>query len=110
MALLDIQLTPALTDFKGPTISICYRRISVIANIENKEKHFKRLKNSFCYRWISVTGGSIIAGFICSLEVTIKCVIWGISIRNEGVVFRPDVAFLNFVLINKYKWSHFRDG
>ena len=29
-----IQLTPAQTDFKGSTISICYRRISVIANIE----------------------------------------------------------------------------
>ena len=45
----EIQLTPALTDFKGPTIFICYRRISVIANIEIKEKLFKGLKNSFCY-------------------------------------------------------------
>ena len=36
-----LQLTPALTDFKGPAICICYRRISVIVNIENMEKHFK---------------------------------------------------------------------
>ena len=36
-----LQLTPGLTDFKGPTIFICYRRISVIANIENKEPLFK---------------------------------------------------------------------
>ena len=27
-----VQLTPALTDFKGPTIFLCYRRISVIVN------------------------------------------------------------------------------
>ena len=56
-------LTPALTNFKGPTIFIYYRRISIIANIENKEKPFKGLKNSFCYRRISLTGGSVIAGF-----------------------------------------------
>ena len=47
---LDVQLTPALTDFKGLIIYICYRRISVIAIIENKEKLFKELKNSFCYK------------------------------------------------------------
>ena len=41
----DIELTPALTDFKGPTIFICYRRISVIANIEIKEKFFKGLSS-----------------------------------------------------------------
>ena len=28
----DIQLNPALTDFRGPTIFFCYRWISVIAN------------------------------------------------------------------------------
>ena len=43
----DIELTPALTDFKGPTIFICYRRISVIANIEIKEKLFKGPKKIF---------------------------------------------------------------
>ena len=42
----EIQLIPTLTDppltdFKGPTILICCRRISVIANKENKEKYFK---------------------------------------------------------------------
>ena len=31
----EIQLTTALTDFKGPTIFINYRQISVIANIEH---------------------------------------------------------------------------
>jgi len=53
-----IQLTPALTGFKGPTIFI------VIANIENK-KNFKGLRNGFRYRQISVTGGSVIARFNC---------------------------------------------
>ena len=40
-AAFQIQLAPALTDFKGPTIFICYRRISIIAEIENKENIFK---------------------------------------------------------------------
>ena len=62
---LDIQPAPALTDFKGPTIFICYRRISVIANIEIKEKLRNGLKKSFCYRRISITGGSVRAGFNC---------------------------------------------
>ena len=65
----DIELTPALTDFKGPTIFICYRRISVIANIEIKEKLFKGPKDIFCYRRISVTGGSVGAGFNCNLTL-----------------------------------------
>jgi len=60
---IQIQLTPALTDFKGPTIFICYRQISVIANIEIKEYLFMGLKNIFCYRSISVTRGSVWAGF-----------------------------------------------
>ena len=58
-----IQLTPALTDFEGLTIFICYRQMSVIANIEYKEKLFRGPKNGFCYRRISITGGSVIAGF-----------------------------------------------
>ena len=37
----SIQLTPALTDFKGPTIFICYRRISVIAKKEILKKIFR---------------------------------------------------------------------
>ena len=44
--MIEIQLTPARTDFKGPIIFIFYRRISVIANIENKEKLSKRPRNS----------------------------------------------------------------
>ena len=38
-ALALIQLTSALTDFKGPTIFICYKRIFVIANIERDSKY-----------------------------------------------------------------------
>ena len=46
-----LQLTPAPTDFKGPTIFICYKQISVNANIEIKEKNFLGEKI------VSVTGG-----------------------------------------------------
>ena len=60
-----IQLTPALTDFKGPTIFVCYRRIFVIANIKYKEKLLKGPRNGLSYRRISVTGGSVISGFNC---------------------------------------------
>ena len=60
-----LQLTPTLTNFKGPISFICYRRISVIANIEIKEKLFNGLKDSFCYRRISITGRSVRAGFNC---------------------------------------------
>ena len=65
---IHIQLTPTLTGFKGPTIFILYRWISVIAYIENREKLSKGLKNVFCYRRISITGGSVIAGFKCILR------------------------------------------
>ena len=58
-------LYTALTDLKGPTIFISFRRISVIVNVANKEKLFNGLKHSFCYRQISVTGGAVIAGFNC---------------------------------------------
>ena len=58
-----IQKTPALTEFKGPTILNYYRRISVIANVEIKAKLFKGIKKSFCYRRISITGLSVRAGF-----------------------------------------------
>ena len=37
-ALFCIQLNPAITDLKGPTISIHYRRISIIAIIRNDKK------------------------------------------------------------------------
>jgi len=40
-------LTPTLTDFKGLINVICYRQISVIDNIENKEKLFKGHNNGF---------------------------------------------------------------
>ena len=37
MKISNVQLNLALTDLKGLRIIICYRRISIIANIENKE-------------------------------------------------------------------------
>ena len=37
----------------------------VIASMENKEKIFRGLKNSFCYRVIYDNGESVIAGFDC---------------------------------------------
>ena len=43
---LHLQLTPTLTDLNGPTIVICYMRISVIANIKNEEKLFMGPKNN----------------------------------------------------------------
>ena len=63
-----MQLTPAPTDFEGSTIFICYRRISVIANIGIKQKNFKGPKNGLSYGWISITGGTVRAGFNCILD------------------------------------------
>ena len=37
MSGIQLQLNLAITDFKGLKIFICYRRISVIASMENKE-------------------------------------------------------------------------
>ena len=34
-------------------------------NLENKKTLFKKLMNNFCYRRISISGGSIITGFNC---------------------------------------------
>ena len=65
---MNIQLNPALTDFIGPTIFICYRRISVIANIENKEKLIRGPRNPLHYMQISIHGGSVTPGFNCILE------------------------------------------
>ena len=90
-----VQLTPALTDFKGPTIFICYRRISVIANIEIKEKLFKGPKEIFCYRRISVTGGSVRAGFNCisTFLVTADVVPTVIDVED----FFPGASEINFM-------------
>ena len=49
--------------FERNQLFFCYRRISVIANIENEEKLFKGLSNIFCHRQISVTHGSVIMEF-----------------------------------------------
>ena len=48
-----MQLTLASTDLKRTTISICYRRISVFADI-------------FCYRRNFISDGFVKAGFNCS--------------------------------------------
>ena len=40
-----IHLNPALTDFKGLTNFICYKRNSVTANIGNKRKQVEGSKN-----------------------------------------------------------------
>ena len=42
-----LQVIPALTDFKGPTLFIFYMRISVLANIEIKEKLFQGTEEKF---------------------------------------------------------------
>ena len=81
-----IQLTPALTDIKGPTIFICYRRISVIANIEIKEKLFMGLKTIFCYRRISVAGGSVRAGFNC---IHFQMIFFCFCILQNELIFVP---------------------
>ena len=78
--LLAVQLTPALTDLKDPIIYICYRRIFVIANIGIKEKPLKGLGNSFCYRRISITGGSVRAGFNCSWSIIKKYILYTLLI------------------------------
>ena len=41
-----VHLSPTLTDFRGPTNFMCYRRISVTANIRNKRKLVEEAKNS----------------------------------------------------------------
>ena len=53
-----VQLTPTLTNFKGPITFICYRRISVISNTEKKGKYFKGLNNNS-----AIGGFLLLAGF-----------------------------------------------
>ena len=61
-----IQVNRAITDFKGPTKFIHYRRISAIAIKRNKEKHSQGTeKPHLLSRRIFVTLGSVIAGFNC---------------------------------------------
>ena len=62
--IMVVQLTPALTDFKGPAIFICCKRISVISNIEIKEIVLSELRMA-SVRQISITGGSARARFNC---------------------------------------------
>ena len=62
-AALRVQLTPALTDFKGHFYpSISYRWISVIAKTEYEE-------NSWDFKMASFIGGFyLLAGFNCILN------------------------------------------
>ena len=72
-----IQLTPALTDFKGPTIFICYRQIFFIVKIKILKKLFKELKISF------VIGGFLLLAGPLQRDLTVvsplKCVKVGIQ-------------------------------
>ena len=43
----DLQLNPALTDFRGLIILFCYRRIFVIANKRYKRKKLEETIKSF---------------------------------------------------------------
>ena len=93
--LLYIELTSAVMDSKEPTIYICYRQISVIANIEIKEKLSKWLKNIFCYRQISITGRSVRVGFDCILiHIFFRyyLMVWG------QVMFHILTAILNLLI------------
>ena len=51
----DLQLNPAITDLKEPIIFICYRRISTIANVRNKERTFQGITELL--QFSSVMGG-----------------------------------------------------
>ena len=64
---MDIQLSLAIPDLKGPTKFICYWRIFVIANKEIKRNDLKGPRCSIRYWRISVTLGSSIAGFNCTV-------------------------------------------
>ena len=61
-----VFITP--TVLEGPTTLICYRRISVIAIVENEETLFKGLEKRLCYWRISITGMSVLAAFHCILK------------------------------------------
>ena len=55
LTLIKGLLNLAITDLKGPTMSIYYRRISTIAVVEKKEKNsLKGPKNCICYKRYSL--------------------------------------------------------
>ena len=63
----SIQLNPLLTDFRGPTIFLCYRWTSVIVDREIRVINLKGPWICICYRRNSVGGGSDRAGLDCML-------------------------------------------
>ena len=73
----DIQLNPALTDFRGPINYICYRWNSIIGNIENKRKWVEGIK---CYRWNLVKSESV--GTLKSVRAGLNCISIQIIVTN----------------------------
>ena len=53
--MVEVQLNLAITDLKGPTIFICFRQVSTIANVGNKEKPFQGTTKLLLFS--SVIGG-----------------------------------------------------
>ena len=81
----QIQLNPALTDFRWPTISFCYRWTSVLAKKENKRNPFKETidlhllvlgplerGSTVHYQWINGVGWWIDVFALYSLQLLIK--------------------------------------
>ena len=66
------QLNPAVTDLNGPTICIRYQQKFIIANIMKKKNVFQKLLNCFCYRWISISGRSVIVGCTKSISTIVN--------------------------------------
>ena len=66
-----------------------------MANIEKEEKLFKGLKITFCYSRISVTGGSVIAGFNCI----------GICFKNPQVQSPTELIMDPFEVGGFREWS-----
>ena len=92
IAELRVQLHPAITDLKGPSIFIHYRRISAIAIIRNKEKFCQGtetlhlLQADFCYSWIRFSGIQLYShcySIIGSIRITISHQLVPISTHDE---------------------------
>ena len=56
-----IQLAPALTDFRGPSKFICYKRTSVTANIKNEIELVEETKNYYLLQAENSAGSGLLA-------------------------------------------------
>ena len=103
------QLSPALTDVKGPTNSFYFRWISVIANREIKEKSHEGakivypLQMDFRYSWVwcnFISGG-----------VDKKGMGMGMGAKYEGIATVSGASILsNLANMDSYEigsWFHF---